>query len=260
VAAAMVLFALFSYFNSVQTNPVTGEEQRVALSINEEIALGLQSAPRMARQHGGLSNDTAAAQRVSQIGNQILRAVANSEIPYTFQFHLLADSTTVNAFALPGGQVFITEALYRALRTDGEVAGVLGHEIGHVLERHGAEHLAKQNLTNGLVGAVAAASDPYSSEGKTSQILSRAIAQLVNMKFGRSDELESDRWGVKLLQNAGYDPRALIGVMDVLEKSASPGRAPEFFSTHPNPENRRDTIQQAIRDQNPNGLPRGLSP
>jgi predicted Zn-dependent protease len=86
------------------------------------------------------------------------------------------------------------------------------------------------------------------------------IGQLVNMKFGREDELESDQLGVRFISEAGYDPRALIGVMQILEEASGGGRTPEFFSTHPNPENRVARIEEAIQQQFPNGVPEGLKP
>jgi predicted Zn-dependent protease len=86
------------------------------------------------------------------------------------------------------------------------------------------------------------------------------IGQLINMKFGREDELQSDQLGVRFVSEAGYDPRALVGVMKILEESTGGARQPEFFSTHPNPENRIEKIKQAIHEQFPNGVPSGLIP
>ena len=89
-------------------------------------------------------------------------------------------------------------------------------------------------------------------------MLAQAIASMVNLKYGRNDELEADKFGVKFMAQAGYDPRAMIGVMEVLKKEAGSGRSPEFFSTHPNPDNRIERIKQAIKEEFPNGVPNGL--
>lgn len=98
---------------------------------------------------------------VDTIGNRIVQASELQKTGYQFDFHLLADDKTVNAFALPGGQIFVTMGLLKLLQTEGELAGVLGHEIGHVVARHSAEHMAKAKLTEGLSGAaVMAAYDP----------------------------------------------------------------------------------------------------
>jgi predicted Zn-dependent protease len=180
---------------------------------------------------------------------------------YRFECHLLADPNTINAFALPGGQVFITEGLLSKLSTEGQLAGVLGHEIGHVVARHSAEQMAKAQLTQGLTGAaVLATYDPNNPSTQRTAAVAAMIGQLVSMKFSRSDELEADRLGVKLEGEAGYDPRAMVEVMKVLEAEAGGSRQPEFFSTHPNPENRIPRIEEAIRAEFPDGVPSGLTP
>jgi predicted Zn-dependent protease len=118
---------------------------------------------------------------------------------------------------------------------------VLGHEIGHVLARHSAEHLAKQQLTQQLVGAVAVGSGSYD----TAQ-LAHLAGSLVNMKHGRDDELESDALGLRLIDEAGYDARAMIAVMQALEKASGGSRQPEFASTHPSPGNRIERIKEHL--------------
>lgn len=264
IAGAIALFAIISFVSMRSKNPFTGKAQYVALSTQDEIALGLQAAPQMAQQHGGLDANSSDQRLVDGIGAELLRAIPGAENnPYRFEFHLLADPQTINAFALPGGQVFITRALYDRLETEGQLAGVLAHEIGHVIERHGAERLAKAQLTTGLVGAVGvAATDPDSPVGaQQAAAISAAIAQLINLRYGREDELESDEWGVILAAGAGYDPRAMIGVMDILEAAAeSTGRPPEFLSTHPNHGSRVDRVRSAIAKHFPDGLPAGLRP
>jgi predicted Zn-dependent protease len=180
-------------------------------------------------------------------------ASAAKETSWQFDFHLLRDPRTINAFVLPGGQVFITKALLERLRTDGQLAGVLAHEIGHVIARHSAQRIAKQRLTEGLSGAVGVASGDYNAAR-----MAAIVGQLVNMRYGRKDELESDRLGVRFMADAGYDPRAMVEVMKTLAEASSDGRAPEFFSTHPNPENRIQKIQQAIGERLPDGVPPGL--
>ena len=151
--------------------------------------MGLQSAPQM----GTPSRDRAGQNRVVQIGEQLVSAL-NMDLnqrgvrnPFRFNFTLLDDRRTVNAFALPGGQIFLTEALYSQLSAS-QVAGVLGHEIGHVVERHSSEQMAKGNLIRGLVSAAGVAGGGYDS----SRIASY-VGNVVNMKYGRSDELESDK-------------------------------------------------------------------
>jgi beta-barrel assembly-enhancing protease len=253
IAAGIALVALVSYFGTTTLNPITGEKQRLSLTPEQEIAMGLQTAPQMAAQFGGLSDDARATALVKQIGNKLVAQGVATQASYKYDFHLLGDSHTVNAFALPGGQMFITEGLMRLLRTEGELAAVLGHEIGHVLARHSAEHLAKQTLTQGLVGAVVVGSGDMSA-GQIAQ----QVGAMINMKYGRDDELESDALGIRLVSEAGYDPRAMIGVMEVLAKASRGSWQPEMLSTHPNPQNRADKIKAEIAKQFPGGIPGGL--
>jgi predicted Zn-dependent protease len=249
MAAAIAAFSLFSYFSSRQDNPVTGETQYIDITPEQEIALGLEAAPQMTAEFGGLDESAQDQAIVDEIGNRIVQSSPAGSSPYQFDFHLLDDDQTINAFALPGGQVFITRALYDQLNTEGELAGVLGHEIGHVVARHSAEHIAKAKLTEGLTGAaVIAAYDPENPSSASRAQIALLIGQLINLKFGRDDELESDYLGVCFINDSGYDPNELIGVMEVLAASRTGNQPPEFFSTHPNPENRIQRIQEAIQN------------
>ncbi len=246
-----------------QVNPVTGEKQRVAINVDQEVKMGLAAAPEMAAQHGNLHPNREAREHVATVGSRLLRGLDRwveengRQNPFRdfFQFHLLADMKTINAFALPGGQVFITAALYSKLQTEGQLAGVLGHEIGHVLSRHGAQRMAKQQLTQGLAGAAGVAGGSYDSAR-----MAQAVGQMINMKYGREDELESDIWGVRLTYLAGYDPRAMFGVMDILDESTGGAGPPEMLSTHPKPANRKAYIEKVINSEFPDGVPGGLRP
>ena len=264
IAAAIALFALISYYgNPGDENQVTGNRERVAYNEEaQEIQLGLQAKSQMVMQHGGPHPNRAKQAVVSKIGQSLLNAL-DQELrqqgrsnPYRehFSFTLLADDRVVNAFALPGGQVFVTDALFSRLRTEGMIAGVLGHEIGHVLERHGNKRIAHSRLLQGLAGAAGVAGGSQ----ETAQV-AQQVAAMVQMKYGRQDELESDRWGVKLTALAGYDPRAMIGVMEVLEEAAGSG-PPEFLSTHPKPANRVAYIKRVIDEAFPNGVDPNLRP
>ncbi len=234
-------FAVCKYYSSSQFNEITGETQHISISAEQEIALGVNSFPAMIEQYGGLHPDPAGQQMVKRIGQQIVQNSDAKNTPYQYDFHLLADPNVVNAFALPGGQVFITTALITQFETEDELAGVLGHEIGHVVARHGAERIAKQELTQGLTGAAVVASGDYS----TAQA-AQMIAGLVNMSYGRDQELESDDLGVRFMMQAGYNPEALTTVMEILERPSGGQRQPEFMSTHPSPENRVQRIRDAI--------------
>jgi predicted Zn-dependent protease len=260
VALVVAVISILGYYGSSVINPVTNEKQHVGnITPEQEIALGLQAAPEMEQQFGGEDPDANAQAKVDEVGQRLVSRSAAGQTPYRFDFHLLNDPETINAFALPGGQVFITDGLLRRLKTEGQLAGVLGHEIGHVVARHGAEQIAKQQLTQGLTGAaVLATYDPNDPSSRNSAAVAAMIGQLVTMRFGRQDELEADHLGVRLASESGYDPRAMIQLMQILEESSKGNQPPEFFSTHPNPQNRIQRIQEAIREQYPNGVPEGL--
>ncbi len=255
IGAVVVAFAVFSYFGSAEVNPITGSRQYLGLSADQEVALGLQAAPEMMRQHGGEDRSLADQQLVDEVGARLVARSRARETDWRWDFHLLADPDTINAFALPGGQVFVTRALYSRLETEGQLAGVLGHEIAHVIARHGSQRMAKANLTQGLLGAVAVASESAGAAQTAAM-----IGNLVNMKYGREDELESDLLGVDFMVDAGYDPRALMRVMEILREAAGGRRQPEFTSTHPDPGNRIERIQEAILRKLPEGISPDLEP
>jgi predicted Zn-dependent protease len=256
IAGIILLVGIMGYFANQSINPVTGEKQYVAMSPQQEIALGLNSAPQMAAEFGGLDPQERIQQAVQAIGARLVRESVAGKTDYRFSFHVLADRNTVNAFALPGGPVFITRALLDRLPSEAAVAGVLGHEIGHVVARHSSEHIAKSQLGQSIIGAVGvAASDDY-RRGQSAAMVAAMVTQMVQMRYGRNDELESDRLGVQIMSEARYDPRALLNVMKILEEASSGrSRQPEFMSTHPDPGNRLQHIEQEIARRFPNGVP-----
>ena len=226
-------------------NEFTGREQKLAMATpQEEIALGLQSAPQMIRESGGLSRDANGRALVDRVGSRLIASTAARETSYQFKFHLLADNETVNAFALPGGQIFITEALFRRLKSEDQLAGVLGHEMGHVVARHSNEQMANSRLWSGLAqGLGVLLSDGHSNSGAQ---IANMVAQWRVMKFSRDDESEADALGVRFMMQAGYNPEALIGVMEILAQVSGGANSSDFMSSHPNPANRMEHIREVI--------------
>lgn len=226
-------------------NDFTGREQKLALATpQEEISLGLQSAPQMIQESGGLSRDANGRALVDRVGARLLSSTAARETSYQFKFHLLADNETVNAFALPGGQVFITEALFRRLKSEDQLAGVLGHEMGHVVGRHSNEQMANSQLWSGLAQGIGVLlSDGHNNSGAQ---IGQMVAQWRVMKFSRDDESESDALGVRFMLQAGYNPEALIGVMEILAQVSGGANSSDFMSSHPNPANRMEHIRAVI--------------
>ncbi|GAB4155522.1 MAG: M48 family metallopeptidase [Winogradskyella sp.] len=237
IALAVVAFAFIRNWSQRETNPYTGRVQAISLSPDQEIAIGLQSAPGMAQQHGGLHPNQQYQTLVDNVGNKLVNSSVAKNTPYKYEFHLLADERTINAFALPGGQIFITFALFSKLENQDQLAGVLGHEIGHVLGKHSNERITDSKKWQTIVMGAGAI-----DMGSVAQ----QIGQGELLKNGRGDELESDELGVKFMIDAGYNPEELIGVMQILKAAAGPNRVPEFQSTHPDPENRIEKIKEAI--------------
>jgi predicted Zn-dependent protease len=260
IALGIALFAWISYSSHTEENPVTGEKQHIALSPQQEIRLGLESAPTMSKQMGGeLPDSDHRTQEVKTLGNFLISHTLAKNSPWQFQFHLLADPKTVNAFALPGGQIFITEGLYSKLQNEAQLAGVLSHEMGHVIERHSAAQMAKSQLGQSLVLAVGAAT----SDRSNAPFMAAAVVnQMLQLRYSRHDESQADEWGIKLMSQAGYDPEQMIEVMRVLKAVAGSagGATLEIFQTHPNPDLRIQQIQEYLekhKDEIPKNLSKG---
>ncbi len=248
IGLVMAGMALLSYFGKTQENPLTGEKQQVSMTPAEEVAMGLQSVPQMTQEYGGLYPSDQVQTLAKKVGIHLVHTF-NTYVesqgmgnPYQFDFHVLKDPNAINAFALPGGQVFITQGLLSRLKSEDQLAGVLGHEIGHVVYRHSSEQMAKTEFYQGLAGAATAAAGDLGA----SQI-ANYVAQVRLLKFGRGDELESDEFGVKYMTQAGYNPEAMIEVMEILAETGGGKQRDEFMSSHPSPENRIEKIREHIK-------------
>ena len=258
IALVMAVGAFISYqMMPTEKNDVTGETYKIPWEPAQDVPLGLQARDEMMAQHGGEHPDQRLQATIDRIGMRLVQANAKGNwadefSQYKWDFHLLRDPQTINAFALPGGQVFFTYGLFSKLKSEDEVAGVMGHEIGHVIARHSAKQVAKNKLIGGVANAGSILmSDGQSSSGQMAQV----IGSMVSMKYGREDESQSDELGVQFMVNAGYKPEGLIGVMEVLNDEMGGNRQPEFMSTHPNPENRIEKIKAAIEAVRSGQLP-----
>lgn len=238
IGLAIVAFALVQRLSNKEKNPYTGRVQNINMTAEQEIAIGLQSTPQIAQQYGGLYQDERMQSFVDAVGNKLVQNSIARETPYQYDFHLLADDKTINAFALPGGQIFITYALFSKLN-EAQLAGVLGHEIGHVIGRHSAERIAESNFWKTVSMGAQVGADAGSIVG--------SIGQNTLLKNGRGDELESDDLGVLIMIRSHYKPSEMIRVMEILKEAAGPNRVPEFQSSHPDPDNRIEKIKESIR-------------
>jgi beta-barrel assembly-enhancing protease len=240
----IMAFSVISYYSKSSVNPITGKSERVDLTPEQEVAMGMQSAPQMAAEFGGEYGDQNVQQFIKKIGAKLVKAAGLETSPYRFEFHVLADPQTINAFALPGGQIFITVGLLKKMQVEDQIAGVLGHEIAHVVNRHSAQQMAKQGMWQGIVQGVAVGT---SGGGMNGGQIAQMVSQMVNQKFGREDELESDKYGLHYMKDAGFKPKEMISVMKILEEAAGgPKGGTDFSSSHPSPANRIIKIKEEL--------------
>ncbi len=224
------------------TIPLTGCGS--ALTREQEIALGEHHGPRFLKEGGGKLPDATVNAYVTSIGRKIVTQIQSEErksLPW--EFHVL-NSKILNAFALPGGKVFISRGLLEKLKNEAELAGVLGHEVGHVVGEHIGKQMQKQALVQTGLSVLGAA-----TESGWAEILGGVGGNLYLLKFGRGQESESDAYGVKYLISAGYDPRGMLGVIQVLRDAAAGGGNLEILSTHPDPARRFADTERLIMTQ-----------
>ncbi len=236
-------------------NPATGRTIVVLNSWEKEIAMGLEAAPSMTSEFGGEVPDNEARLYVDEVGKRLLMGIEEGVPDLPWEFTLL-DSSVINAFALPGGQVFLSRGLADKLTSEAEMAGVIGHEIGHVTARHGNQRITKQigfNVAMGAVALVVGASDEDSDIRKYGQIGVPALAfggNVVLLSYGRNEELEADMLGVRYMSRAGYNPVGQRMVMEVLQAASKGGsRPPEWLSTHPESQTRISRINKLLSDE-----------
>jgi predicted Zn-dependent protease len=234
------------------TNPVTGRKELVMISPEQELSLGVQSFADVQKSEK-VSTDAAANARVQRVGQRIAQAVGNQLPNASWQF-VVFDSPEVNAFALPGGKVGVYTGLLRLATTDDELAVVMGHEIGHVIARHGAERMSEANLLSlggQVLGAGVQAYDPKYVQAF--QLAYGAGATLGRtLPHSRAQESEADHMGVVFAARAGYDPRAALTFWEKMvaqQKSASAGGlVAKLLSDHP-ADQQRITDLQALMPQ-----------
>ena len=220
-------------------NPATGQRQFMLISEAEEIEMG-READGPITESMGLYESEALQAMVTNLGSEMASSSERPALPWSFK---LMDDPMVNAFALPGGFIFITRGIMAALNSEAELAGVIGHEIGHVTARHSASQMSSQQLQQIGLGVGTILSDDVAS---VAGVLSVGLG-LLNMSYSRGDESQSDRLGVRYMSRAGYDPNALVGVFQTLALAGGGGGSvPEWASTHPDPVNREEDIREII--------------
>jgi predicted Zn-dependent protease len=213
------------------------------VSVEDEIAIGKQAQVEIRKQTPQLE-DAAVLAYVTRIGRQLAAKAGRARYPYSFS---VANYREINAFALPGGPIWVHRGAIEAAGTEAQLAGVLAHEIAHVSERHAAQQLSNvivANLGLSLLGALLG-----NSGGATAaNIAARYVASGAFLKFSRDDEREADRVGAGILARAGWDPRGMIELMQTIREheQRDPSSVEVFFSNHPSPQDRVALLRQAM--------------
>lgn len=221
-------------------NPATGEKELALVSESQEVALGQQSHPEILAQFGRIE-DEALQSYFSEIGQEMAAISHRPDLPWTFT---VVDDPLVNAFALPGGYIYFTRGILAYMNNEAEMAGVLGHEIGHVTARHAVNQMSRAQLFGlGLgLGSI------FSPTFRQFSDLAQMGVGLLFLKYGRDDERESDQLGIEYMYEMGYDPREMSDFFQVFQRmSEESGQSmPGWLSSHPTPPSRiRDTQQLA---------------
>ena len=241
-------------FSGCTKNAATGKNiLTLGMSRDQEIALGSEAAPEFTKEFGGAVENPRLQKYVADIGKKMASQTEANNPTLPWEFTLL-NTEVVNAFALPGGKVFFTRGLAQKLTSEAQMAGVIGHEIGHVTAQHGSQRIAQAGLTNLGVAAVAIGVGASGNEDvqRYGAIGVPALAmggQLVLLKFGRNEELEADRLGVRYMSAVGYNPRGQMEVMQVLASLSKGGGTPAILSTHPDPGARVQAIQDLLNSE-----------
>ena len=223
-------------------NPATGRSQLMLISEAQEAAMGREADPEIVAQYG-LYDDPLIQDYVQALGEDLAAKSERPDLPWEFK---VLDDPLVNAFALPGGYIYVTRGILAHFDSEAELAAVLGHEIGHVTARHSANQLSKQTLATGLLiaGSLALDYDEQYIAG-----LAGIAAQLMFLKFSRDDERQADALGLRYIDRQGYDPRPMTNVFETLgrvSEAAGGGAGPKWASTHPAPENRVQLLNGQI--------------
>ncbi|HET7698585.1 MAG TPA: M48 family metallopeptidase [Vicinamibacterales bacterium] len=212
------------------------------ISVADEIKLGREAQKQVRASTPQVQGSTASY--VSSLGRQLAARAGGPKYPYGFS---VANYRDLNAFALPGGPVWVHRGVLQAARNESQLAGVLAHEIAHVARRHAAQQISKGMIANGLLGLLGAVLG-NTGGARTAQTGAQVIAGGYLMKFSRDDERDADKAGVDILRRAGWDPRGLLEFMEILREQGGrdPSSVEVFLSTHPSPAERVQQLRAQL--------------
>ncbi|MBB6431117.1 M48 family metallopeptidase [Algisphaera agarilytica] len=250
LAAAVVLgVGVLGSSTGCVTNPATGKSSLNLISEEKEIAIGTDAEPQFIQENGGLVQSQVLTDYVSKLGHELAAVSERPHLPWNFN---VLDSDQINAFALPGGKVFMSRGLLERMTNEAQLAGVLGHEVGHVTAQHVNSRMSQALIIQGIAIGTAVAGEV--TDDDTLRVLGVGAGVgggVYLLKFGRDQESESDMLGVRYMTRLGYNPYGQVQVMEILKEAQGGGGGAEFFSTHPLPQTRIDRLNKLIADQYP---------
>jgi predicted Zn-dependent protease len=220
------------------TNPITGQTQLMLFSEQEDIAIGRKYAPEIEKQMGGRIADAGLQNYVDSVGQRVAGVSHKPALEYHF---VALENESLNAFALPGGYIFITRGMLAKLQTEAQLASILAHETVHVAARHASAAMSSQIGMDILLSAAMPKSAPRGVIQTTS-----IVRQIVGLRYSRKDEREADLAGLDYMVGAGYNPYGMVETMQMLLNQQQL-RPIEFFSSHPAPQNRMAYLTQEIQ-------------
>lgn len=247
---AMALLAMLAVLPACTTNPATGKSSfTLGMTRDEELKLGAEASPQFLKEYGGDIPSPAIISYINNLGQRLAAVSERPELPW--EFHAV-DSDVINAFALPGGKVFFTRGLLSRLTNEAQMAGVLGHEIGHVTALHVNQRIAQATALEAVVSGVGLAAE--ATDSAWLQVLGvggQLGGGVYLLKFGRDHESEADELGVRYMTKLGYNPMGQVQVMEILKAASGSGGSPEFLSTHPTPDTRIKQLKEILEKQFP---------
>jgi predicted Zn-dependent protease len=215
------------------------------ISVNDEIAIGRQAQQQVRREIPSLTDRTV-THYVTTLGRRIASKAGGPAYPYSFS---VANYKEINAFALPGGPIWIHRGAIEAARNESQLAGVLAHEVAHLARRHAADQITKRLVADGLLGLLGAVLGNDSGGARTAQLTARILAGGYMLTFSRDDEREADQIGAQIVRRAGWDPRGMIEFMETLrrEQGRDTRSVDVFLSSHPAPDERAARLRRLLR-------------
>lgn len=226
--------------------PITGRNQLIMIDRGEEMKLGYQSAQQVLKKEK-ISNDRQKTAMVKKVGKRI--AKISNQKNFKWEFYLIDNEKQANAFCLPGGKIFVFTGIFKYMKSDDELAAVMGHEIGHALARHGAERKSSATLSRIGAGIMKALNEVDKKKTRAEKDADNKntdymVNRWIMLPHSRTHEYEADHIGLVLSAKAGYDPR---GALSFWKKfSAQKSTRPEYLSTHPTPIHRIEKIEELL--------------